>query len=83
MNTVPEILADPQVAARGLVQDMYRRDGTCVKLLGFPAQLSVTPATCRSAPPRMGEDTESVLREQLGLDDAEIERLRRSGVVFP
>lgn len=83
VNTVPEILADPQVAARGLVQDMYRRDGTCVKLLGFPAQLSVTPATCRSAPPRMGEDTESVLREQLGLDDAEIERLRRSGVVFP
>jgi crotonobetainyl-CoA:carnitine CoA-transferase CaiB-like acyl-CoA transferase len=43
-NTVPEALADPQVEARGMVRSIERRDGSEVRFLGFPAQLSATPA---------------------------------------
>lgn len=81
VNEIPEVLAHPQIAARGLVHEMARSDGTPVKVLGFPAQLSATPATYRHAPPRSGEDTATVLGERLGLDRNEIDRLLAAGVI--
>lgn len=81
VNTIPEILADEQVAHRGLVRDMTRSDGTPVKVLGFPGKLSRTPATYRKAPPRCGEDTADVLRSALGLNDEDIARLTEAGVI--
>lgn len=81
VNEIPEILADPHIAARGLIHSMARSDGTEVKVLGFPAKLSETPADYRRAPPRSGEDTAHVLRTVLGLDDIEIARLLEGGVI--
>lgn len=81
VNEIPEVLAHPQIAARGLVHEMARSDGTPVKVLGFPAQLSATPATYHHAPPRSGEDTATVLGERLGLDRNEIDRLLAAGVI--
>lgn len=81
VNEIPEILDHPQIAARGLVRGMARSDGTPVKVLGFPAQLSASPATYRHAPPRSGEDTAAVLGERLGLDRTEIDRLLAAGVI--
>ncbi|MBF9149783.1 CoA transferase [Novosphingobium sp. 1Y9A] len=81
VNEIPEVLDHPQIAVRGLVHEMTRSDGTPVKVLGFPAQLSASPATYRHAPPRSGEDTASVLTEQLGLQAEEIERLLAAGVI--
>lgn len=80
VNEIPEILADPHVAARGLVQDMVRSDGTQVKVLGFPSKLSRTPADYRLAPPRSGEDTRAVLH-RLGLAEAELDGLFAAGVI--
>jgi crotonobetainyl-CoA:carnitine CoA-transferase CaiB-like acyl-CoA transferase len=81
VNEIPEILADPHIAARGLVHELERSDGTPVKILGFPPKLSKTPADYRTAPPRSGEDTRSVLAARLGLPDDEIERLLAAGVI--
>jgi formyl-CoA transferase len=81
VNTVPEALASPQVEARGQVRSIERRDGSEVKFVGFPAQLSATPATYRAAPPRAGEDTREVLGAVLGLFGDDIERLIDSGAV--
>lgn len=81
VNDIPEILADPHIAARGLVHNLTRSDGTEVKVLGFPAKLSETPVDYRRAPPRSGEDTADVLRTVLGLDDTEIARLLEGGVI--
>jgi formyl-CoA transferase len=81
VNTVPEALASPQVAARGQVGTIQRRDGSEVRFVGFPAQLSATPATYRAAPPRAGEDTREVLGEVLNLGPEEIEGLLASGAV--
>ena len=80
-NTVPEALASPQVEARGQVGTIARRDGSKVRFVGFPAQLSATPATYRAAPPRVGEDTRAVLGDVLGLFSDEIERLMDTGAV--
>ena len=81
VNKIPEILADPHIAHRGLVKEMTRSDGTIVKVLGFPAKLSKTPAEYRLAPPRSGEDTAAALHEALGLDAAALKALAESGII--
>ena len=81
VNEIPDVLEHPQIKARGLVHEMARSDGTPVKVLGFPAQLSASPATYRHAPPRSGENTFEVLQEKLGFDQEEIERLAQAGVI--
>lgn len=81
VNEIPEVLEHPQIKARELVHDMARSDGTAVKVLGFPAKLSATPASYRAAPPRSGEDTFSVLKEKLALADDELDRLLAAGVI--
>lgn len=81
VNEIPEVLEHPQIEARGLIKEMARSDGTPVKVLGFPAQLSASPATYRHAPPRSGEDTADVLATKLRLDQTEIDRLLAAGVI--
>jgi len=61
--------------------DVTWGDGTPVRFLGFPPQLSRTPASYRHAPPRTGEDTRAVLRDLLGRDESEIDRLFAAGSV--
>jgi crotonobetainyl-CoA:carnitine CoA-transferase CaiB-like acyl-CoA transferase len=81
VNEIPDILADQQITARGLVQAMTRSDGTPVRVLGYPGKLSRTPADYRRAPPRSGEDSRTVLRERLDIDDAALDALVAAGVV--
>ncbi|WP_230461456.1 CaiB/BaiF CoA transferase family protein [Sphingobium sp. CAP-1] len=81
VNDIPHILADPQIAARGVIQNMVRSDGTPVKILGYPGKLSKTPADYRRAPPRSGEDTRNVLTDLLGVDEARLAALIDAGIV--
>jgi crotonobetainyl-CoA:carnitine CoA-transferase CaiB-like acyl-CoA transferase len=81
VNTVPQALAHPQVAARELVGQLERGDGSAVRFVGFPARLSETPASYRAAPPRAGEDGGDVLRDVLDLAERDIAQLRSAGVV--
>jgi crotonobetainyl-CoA:carnitine CoA-transferase CaiB-like acyl-CoA transferase len=81
VNDVATILQDPQVAARQMVQTVTHPTLGEVQVLGPVAKLSATPAQVRSAPPLLGADTTAVLAERLGMDAAEIGRLRQDGVV--
>lgn len=81
VNEIPEVLADPQIAARGIVREMVRSDGTPVKVLGYPGKFSETPVDYRHAPPRSGEDTRGVLVGLLGLSGEEIAALAEAGVI--
>ncbi len=47
-----------------------------VRVLGTPIKLSDTPGAIRSAPPTLGQHTDAVLREDLGLSATEIAKLR-------
>lgn len=81
VNEIPDVLRDPHIVHRQLVRELHRTDGQPVKVLGYPARLSRTPASYRSAPPRSGEDTERVLREALGLDAHTIAGLKDAGTI--
>ena len=71
INDVAQVLQDPHVLARGMVQEI---DG--MRLLGPVAKLSATPAAIQSTPPRLGQHTAQVLHELLGKTDIQIDRLR-------
>lgn len=74
INDVAQALNDAHVRARGLADDVQ-------PYVSSPLKLSATPPTVRSAPPALGEHTDDVLCDVLGLDDARIHELRESGVV--
>jgi len=80
INTVADVFADPQVAARGMRLDLPAGDGETIPSVRTPILMSETPPAYERASPRLGEHTRTVLRE-LGHDEAEIERLIKAGVV--
>lgn len=63
INTLPELFATQQVAAREMQIDMdHPRSATRkVRLIGNPIKLSETPVTYRHAPPSVGQDTDAVV----------------------
>jgi crotonobetainyl-CoA:carnitine CoA-transferase CaiB-like acyl-CoA transferase len=83
INTLEQVFADPQVQARGVVVEMPREgaEGGRVKVIANPVRLSETPADYRISPPLLGEHTDEVLGEMLGMDAAAIAGLRERGVV--
>ena len=63
VNTLEQVFASEQVAAREMKIEMARGDveGGAVTLIGNPLKLSKTPVTYRRPPPHFGEDTDAVL----------------------
>lgn len=83
VNTYGEAFADPHVVHRGIRQTVPHPLGTNGELaiVANPSRLTRTPATYERRPPLLGEHTESVLQEWLGLEQESIERLRRANAV--
>ncbi len=83
VNDLGQVFADPQVLARGMKQSVpyAGAPGGAVDLIANPVKFSRTPVDTRHAPPRMGEQTDEVLRELLGMTADEIAALRNAGVV--
>lgn len=80
VNDIPAALADPQATARAMVQAV-RGTGAELRTVGPVPKLSATPPTIRSAPPALGADSDSLLRELLGYSDDQIAALRAARVI--
>lgn len=76
VNTPRELLVDPQIDARGLVE----RPDDGAPRIGFPARFSGGPAVSAGPAPGLGEHTDELLGA-LGVDDSTLEDLRNEGVV--
>jgi crotonobetainyl-CoA:carnitine CoA-transferase CaiB-like acyl-CoA transferase len=77
-RSVAEAMADPQCAERGLFVEMGEGDAA-FKVANVPYRLSATPSAARPFIADLGEHTEAVLRDALGLDGAAIDALRAKG----
>jgi len=75
-----DIHADPHVAARGVIERHDMPDGTPIDLVGAVPRLSATPGATRWVGPELGAHTREVLAK-IGIGDAELEALRRDGIV--
>jgi formyl-CoA transferase/CoA:oxalate CoA-transferase len=80
VRAVDEVLDDPQLAARSMVQHANHATAGSIPLLGVPIKLSATPGEIRRAPPTLGQDTVAVLQE-LGLTSGAIDDLRVAGAI--
>jgi crotonobetainyl-CoA:carnitine CoA-transferase CaiB-like acyl-CoA transferase len=74
VRTIVDALADPQVAARGMVVRLPHDELGEVPMIGNPIKMSGAAATFRRPPPALGEHTAEVLRE-LGYDDEAAARI--------
>ncbi len=83
INTIDQVFADPQVQARGMRLEMRHRAAgeRPVPLIASPIRMSATPPSYAQPPPVLGQHTDEVLRELLGLAQDELTALRRRGVI--
>jgi len=81
VRSFDEVFADPQIASRDMVVPMAHPVAGDIRVLGSPLRLSDTPASQRTAPPTLGQHTDSVLRNDLGLSLDAVDDLRVSGVI--
>ena len=76
VRNLAELFADPQVAAREMIEEVSHPSLGRVRVVGTPLKLSDTPATIRTPPPTLGQHTANILAGDLVLTSAEIETLR-------
>jgi len=81
INSVAQALDDSHAAARRMVETVEHPTLGSLRLLGIPFKLGGTPATVRRPPPTLGQHTEEILRDELGLDERRVRDLRARGVI--
>ncbi|PYO26853.1 MAG: hypothetical protein DMD86_19020 [Candidatus Rokuibacteriota bacterium] len=81
INSIAQVVEHPQVAARRAIVAMDHPRAGKVRMVGAPVRLSETPGAVRTPAPTLGEHTDEVLRQLLGLPAEEIADLRASGAI--
>jgi glutaryl-CoA transferase len=77
--TIDRILADPQVAALGLVKTIAHPTGGPLRFVGAPFHLSQDDTEPSLSPPLLGEHTQVVLKEVLRMSESDLSDLARNG----
>lgn len=82
VNTIQKAFEHPQIQARRMVETFPWADvvGGEWNAIGVPVKFSDTPGRIHSFAPRLGQDTDEVLRKA-GYEEAEIDGMREQGVV--
>jgi len=81
INNIKQVFEEPQVVARGMKIELDHPTAGKVPLVASPMRFSATPIEHKVPPPVLGQHTAEILREVLGRNDAEIEKLRSAGIV--
>jgi crotonobetainyl-CoA:carnitine CoA-transferase CaiB-like acyl-CoA transferase len=81
INTIDEVFANEQVLARGMQIGLTRDDGVQVPGVANPVNFSETPIEYGKPAPRLGDGTEKILTEVLGLDGAALDALRQKKII--
>ena len=75
-----EVLADPHLKARDIVVDVHDPARGDYQIIGCPIKVEGNDVEVQP-PPLLGEHSEEVLSDLLGMSQEEVESLRREGVV--
>jgi len=81
VRTVAEALDNPQVTARGLLVEADHPVLGTGRYVGSPIHLDGATRSSRRPPPRLGQHTDEVLTERLGMALTEVTALRAEGIV--
>jgi crotonobetainyl-CoA:carnitine CoA-transferase CaiB-like acyl-CoA transferase len=78
--SIDQVFADPQVRHLGIAQRVGGKGKRTLRLVGQPMSLSRTPSRLKAPPPKLGEHTDTVLKE-FGFSAREIAALHKAGAV--
>ena len=81
VNRIDQVFDDAQVQARGLRIELPHASGQSVPMVRNPLCFSATPVQYRAAGPVLGQHTEQVLAEVLGIDADTCAGLAAQGVI--
>jgi len=81
VNDFSYALNDPQIQARNMVVEVPLPNGRTVPQPGNPVKLSETCEQPMTPPPTLGQHTESVLTELLGLPADRLAALQQAGII--
>jgi crotonobetainyl-CoA:carnitine CoA-transferase CaiB-like acyl-CoA transferase len=76
-----ELLRDPQLQARGFIQEVDRAFIGKHPQPSMPFREGEKPFSIRTPPPTLGEHNQEILGGLLGLSEAEIDQLAREGII--
>jgi formyl-CoA transferase len=81
INSIDQILCDPQVQAREMVIDVEHPSAGTIKMVASPLKMPFAPVQVRYPPPRLGEHSGQILEEILGMEEKAVEALKVEGVI--
>ncbi|KAJ1329859.1 succinate--hydroxymethylglutarate CoA-transferase [Microdochium nivale] len=81
VNDLKDTLEHEHVLARGMVQEFEHPTCGPLKLISSPVKYSRTQPSIRSLPPLLGQHTDEILSDVVGMDAAEIQRLKDTNVI--
>ena len=81
INNIAQALAEPQVQARDMLVPIEHPLNPAFAMVGSPIKLSGSPVQYQRPPPVLGQDTDAVLAERLGLSEAQLVELKKRGIV--
>jgi crotonobetainyl-CoA:carnitine CoA-transferase CaiB-like acyl-CoA transferase len=79
VRDVGEVIGDPQLAARAMVEAVEHATAGSIRVLGVPVKLSETPGGVRTAPPTLGQHTDAILTHDLGFSKDDVAEMRNAG----
>jgi CoA:oxalate CoA-transferase len=81
VNTIPQVAVDPQVAARNMVVEVHHPKAGKFKVVNTPFKFSRSRCQIEQAAPELGEHTEEILGQFLGMTQKEIDKLKELRVL--
>jgi crotonobetainyl-CoA:carnitine CoA-transferase CaiB-like acyl-CoA transferase len=81
INSLDQVFADPQVQHRGMAVRLEHPLSDDLRLVANPIRLAKTPIAYERSPPLLGADTADVLRDWLGVSEAELAKFKEDGVI--
>jgi crotonobetainyl-CoA:carnitine CoA-transferase CaiB-like acyl-CoA transferase len=81
INNLAEVFADPQVVSRDMVNIWQHPKTDKVQLVASPIKLSKTPVRQDLPPPLLGQHTDEVLNQILGMDTHSLNILRQKKII--
>jgi formyl-CoA transferase len=81
INELDKVFENEQIKSRDMRIELPHSIDNKVTLLNSPIKIPTSPTKPHKAPPTLGEHTEEILQEKIGVDKDTVAKLRNEGIL--